>query len=76
MNQVLLEVLLKLFGKTAAEVEAMAQDMDVDEDDPDASFATRQKVRVGKTILLFKDPSVDDPRQEVLEWFCNLRKKK
>ena len=31
-----------------------------DEDDPTSSFATRQSVRVCKTVLLLRDPRVDD----------------
>ena len=54
----LVDVLLKLFDKSEAEVEAMAAE--VDEDDPNASFATRQSVRVCKTVLLLQDPGVDD----------------
>ena len=60
VNRVLVEILLSLSEKSTAEMEAFA--VEIDEDDPNASFASRQQVRVCKTVLLLQDPCVDDAR--------------
>ena len=60
MNQILLQVLLNLFDKSGPEIEAMAAE--IDEDDAEASFSVRQRVRVCKTVLLLQDSHVDDAR--------------
>ena len=52
LNRVLVDVLLQVYGKSDEDVEATAAE--IDEDDPDASFAQRQKVRVGKTVSCCK----------------------
>ena len=62
VNGVLTEILLKLFNKTSEQMQEIA--VEIDEDDPDASFANRQQVRVCKTVLLLQDPGVDEPLLE------------